>query len=112
MPKGQGLTGIGSADLRLDLIGAVGSDLDGSGSMGRVDGDAVTPAATFAAAGGGELAGLHPNGGPELGSAWVMAWELAGETTNPSAGFARGIGGHSELTTASGGALIPARPRG
>ena len=68
------LTGIGSVDHRLDLIGAVGSDLDGSGSMGRVDGDAVTPAATFAAAGGGELAGLHPNGGPGLGSACFMAW--------------------------------------
>ena len=96
----------------MHLIWAVGSDLDGSGSMGRVDGDAVTPAATFAAAGGGELAGLRPNGGPGLGSAWFMAWELAGETKNLTAGFARGIGGHSELTTASGGALIPARPRG
>ena len=27
------------------------------------------------AAGGGELAGLHPNGGPGLGSAWFWAYD-------------------------------------
>ena len=40
------LTGIGSVDLRSDLIGAVGSDLDGSGSMGQVGGGAGLPAAS------------------------------------------------------------------
>jgi len=37
------------------------------------------------------------------GFSWDLAWELAGETTNLTAGFARGIGGHSVLATASGG---------
>ena len=49
----------------------------------------MTPAAAFAAAGGGELAGLRPNGGPGLGLAQFWAWESKGAMGIAMAGFWR-----------------------
>ena len=83
-----------------------------AGRLRDFGGSACAGGEVCAAAGGGAVAGKPRKRDSGRGISWDLAWELAGETTNPTAGFARGIGGHSELATASGGAQIPARPRG